>query len=264
MLSQDNMKVGLVLSGGGARGIAHLGAIQALEEAGVQFDMVSGTSAGALLGALYCYGYSPKEILQRIQKTNFYGFLRPALNWKGLINIEKASDEIKKHIPEDNFSALKKPLYVTATQVNKGKAKVFSKGQLIKPLLASSSIPVLFNPVTIRNKQYVDGGITDNLPIKPLKNKCDKVIAMHCNPIEKDYKVESWRDLMERSLLIAITINSHRAKNKCDVFIEPPGVADFRVLDIKSAPQIYEVGYDYTRRQIEEKDILKRFQIVNV
>ncbi len=257
------MKVGLVLSGGGARGIAHLGAIQALEEEGLQFDMVSGTSAGALLGALYCYGYSPREILEKIQKINFYGFLRPALNWKGLINIEKASDEIRKHIPDDDFSVLKKPLFVTATQVNKGKAKVFSKGPLIKPLLASSSIPVLFNPVTIRNKQYVDGGITDNLPIKPIKNKCDKIIAMHCNPIEKNFEAGSWRDLMERSLLIAITINSHRAKNKCDVFIEPPGVANYRVLDVKSARQIYEVGYDYTRRQIEDKNILKKFQLVN-
>lgn len=257
------MKVGLVLSGGGARGIAHLGAMKALEEEGLQFDMVSGTSAGALIGALYCYGYSPDEILHRIQKTNFYGFLRPALNWKGLINIEKASDEIKKHIPEDNFSALKKPLFVTATQVNKGKAKVFSKGQLIKPLLASSSIPVLFNPVTIRNKQYVDGGITDNLPIKPIKKKCDKIIAMHCNPIDQDYQVGSWRDLMERSLLIAITINSHKARNKCDVFIEPPGVSDYKVFDFKSARQIFDVGYRYTRTQIEKKNILKKFELVN-
>ena len=257
------MKVGLVLSGGGARGIAHLGAIKALEEEGIRFDVVSGTSAGALIGALYCYGYSPDEILQRIQKTNFYGFLRPALNWKGLINIEKASDEIKKHIPEDNFSSLKKPLFITATQVNKGKAKVFSKGQLIKPLLASSSIPVLFNPVTIRNKQYVDGGITDNLPIKPIKNKCDRIIAMHCNPIDKDYEVGSWRDLMERSLLIAITINSHRAKNKCDVFIEPPGVSDYKVFDFKSAGKIFDVGYRYTRTQIEKKNILKKFELVS-
>ncbi len=257
------MKVGLVLSGGGARAIAHLGAIQALEEEGLSFNVVSGTSAGAIIGALYCYGYSPKDILSRLQKTNFYGLLRPALNWRGLINIERASDEIKKHIPEDTFEALKKPLYVTATQVNKGKAKVFSKGQLTIPLLASSSIPVLFNPVTIRNKQYVDGGITDNLPIKPIKKKCDKILALHCNPIDKDYKVDSWRDLMERSLLIAITINSHKNKRDCDVFIEPAGVSNFSVFDFRRAQDIFDLGYAYTKSQIAEKNILKKLQLVN-
>jgi len=69
---------------------------------------------------------------------------------------------------------------------------------------------------------------------------------------------------MERSLLIAITINSHRAKNKCDVFIEPPGVSDFKVFDFKSARQIYDVGYKYTRKQIEEKNVLKKFELANV
>lgn len=257
------MKVGLVLSGGGARGIAHLGAIAALEEAGIQFDMISGTSSGALVGALYSYGYSPEEILNRIRKTNFYGLLRPALNWQGLINIERASDEIKKHMPEDSFEALKIPFYITVTNVNKGKAKVFSKGPLIRPLMASCSIPVLFNPVTIRKKQYVDGGITDNLPIKPIQKKCDKIIALHCNPISKNYQVESWKDLMERSFLIAITLNSHRNKNKCDVFIEPPEVGNYKVFDFKKSTEIYDVGYSYARKLIEEKNILKKFETIN-
>ncbi|XOV95152.1 MAG: patatin-like phospholipase family protein [Bacteroidota bacterium] len=254
------MKVGLVLSGGGARGIAHLGVIQALEEEGVEFDVVSGTSAGALVGAFYCYGYSPLEIVEIIENTNFYGFIRPALNWQGLINIEKAGDEIKKHIKVDSFEALKKPLYITATNVNKGEPKVFSKGQLMKPLLASSSIPVLFNPVTIRNKQYVDGGITNNLPIKPIKKICDRIVASHCNPINKDYKVGSWRDLMERSLLIAISVNSYRNRDKCDIFIEPPGVDNFKVFDFKKVREIYDVGYHHTKLQIKEENLLNKLQ----
>ncbi len=256
------MKIGLALSGGGARGIAHLGSIKALEEAGIQFDYISGTSSGALIGALYSYGYSPDEILTRIKNTSFYGLLRPALNWQGLINIEKGSEEIKKHIPEDNFDSLKIPFYATATNINKGKVKVFSKGELIKPIMASCSIPVLFNPVTIRNKQYVDGGLTDNLPIKPIKKKCDKVIALHCNPISENYQVGSWKDLMERSFLIAITMNSHRKRSKCDVFIEPPEVGNYKVFDFKNATEIYQVGYDYTHMLIKDKKILSDFQLV--
>ena len=252
------MKIGLVLSGGGARGISHLGAIQALEEEGVSFSMVSGTSAGALIGALYCSGYAPPEILERIVKTNFIGAFRLAFNWRGLINIERAMNELKKHIQVNTFEELKKPLFVSTTDIKKGKAKVFSEGELYKPLMASCSIPVLFDPVKIKRKQYVDGGITDNLPVKPIKKICDKVVGLHCNPISKNYEVSSWKDLMERSFLITITKNSYRNKGKCDVFIEPPEVGNFKVFDFKKAKDLYQVGYDYTKRMIQEKNILDK------
>jgi len=245
-------KLGLVLSGGGARGIAHLGIIQALEEHGLQFSVVSGSSAGALAGALYCKGYSPREISGFIQNTNFLTAFRPAFNWRSFLNIEYAYNELKKYLPEDSFSELKTPLYVTTTDINKGKVKVYKKGQLIRPILASCSVPVVFDPIKIGSRTLVDGGILDNLPYKPIKKICDKVIALHCNPIDKGYKLGNWKDLMERSMMLTVTQYVHTKKKQCDVFMEPPGLSKYKVFDFKKAPEIFDFGYDYAVKSIEE------------
>jgi len=115
------MKIGLALSGGGIRSVAHLGMMQVLEEEGVQFDIVSGTSAGAIGGALFCSGYRPYEILEIIKSISLFKVIKPALSWKGLLKIDKATRELEKYIKEDSFQALNKPLIVSATNLLKGK-----------------------------------------------------------------------------------------------------------------------------------------------
>lgn len=245
------MKLGLVLSGGGARGIAHLGIIKAFEEEGISFDLVSGVSAGALVGAFYCAGYSADETLVAVRKTNFYSALRPAFNWRSLLLIEKSSFELKKYFPEDSFSALKKPLFVTTTDISKGKVKVYKKGQLIKPLLASCAIPVVFEPVRIGKRVLVDGGVLDNLPTAPIRKKVDKIIALHCNPIDKGYKTGNWKDVMERSMMLTATSLVHSKKKNADIYLEPAGLSKFKVFDFKRALEIFTFGYDYGKAQIE-------------
>ncbi|WP_421895531.1 patatin-like phospholipase family protein [Marinoscillum sp.] len=246
------MKLGLVLSGGGARGIAHLGIIQALEEEGLSFHVVSGASAGALAGGLYCAGYTPSEICGFIEKTNFLTAFRPSFNWRSLLNIERASHELKKYFPEDSFEALKIPLCVSTTDIKRGKVKVYKKGQLIKPILASCSIPVVFDPIVIGKRTLVDGGILDNLPYASIQKSCDKIVALHCNPIDKGYELGNWRDLMERSMMLTVTKNVHARKKHCDVFLEPPGLSKFKVFDFKQAQTIYKFGYKYARKAIKE------------
>lgn len=245
------MKLGLVLSGGGARGVAHLGIIQALEEEGLTFNMVSGASAGALVGAFYCAGYRPEEILEIAQRTNFLLAIRPAFTWRSLLNIEKGAEELRKYFPEDQFSALEKPLFVTTTDISKGKIKVYKKGQLIKPILASCAIPVVFDPIRIGTRTLVDGGILDNLPVKPIKKSCDKTIALHCNPIDKNYPVGNWRDLMERSMMLTATSLVHTKKKQADIFMEPPGLSCFKVFDFKRLREIYDFGYQYAQSAIK-------------
>lgn len=248
----SKVKIGLVLSGGGARGVAHLGMIQALEEHGLEFHQVSGSSAGALAGALYCAGYSPREICGFIEKTNFFTTFRPSFSWRSLLNIERASQELKKYFPEDSFAALEKPLFVTTTDIHKGKVKVYKKGQLIKPVLASCSVPVVFEPVKIGSRTLVDGGILDNLPYKPIKKVCDKIVALHCNPIDKGYRISNWRELMERSMMLTVTQYVHTKKKHCDIFMEPPGLSKFKVFDFKNARNIFDYGYEYAIKVIDE------------
>ena len=253
------MKIGLVLSGGGARAISHLGIIKALEEEGIRFHMVSGVSAGAIAGAFYCAGYKPEAVCEILAQTNFLRTFRPAFNWRSLLNIERSSAELKKYFPEDNFSALKIPLRITTTDISKGRVKIYKKGEMIRPILASCSVPVLFDPIRIGKRTLVDGGILDNLPTAPIRKEVDRIIGLHCNPIDPGYKPGNWQNLMDRSIMLTITTLVHTQKKRCDVFLEPPGLCKFTIFDFKKVREIYRFGYDYARTRIGE-GILKSLE----
>ncbi|WP_308706269.1 patatin-like phospholipase family protein [Marinoscillum sp. MHG1-6] len=245
------MKIGLVLSGGGARGISHLGVIQALQEEDIKFDIVSGVSAGAIVGAFIAANYTPKETLEFIEKTSMFDAFQLALNRRSFLRIEKAARELEKYFPEDTFESLDLPFRVTTTDIRKGKIKVFKKGQLIKPLLASCSIPVVFDPVKINSRYLVDGGILDNLPVSPIKKQADFIIALHCNPIDPKFNLSNWRNLMERTMMMTVTQLAYGQKKKCDLFLEPPGLSQFSAFSFNKAREIYEFGYEYAKTEIE-------------
>ncbi|MEO1054044.1 MAG: patatin-like phospholipase family protein [Bacteroidota bacterium] len=244
------MNLALVLSGGGIRGVAHLGVIKALEEEGITFSIISGASAGSIVGALYSYGYSPDESLEIIDKTNFFKFLRPALSLNGILKVEKMGEVIQKYLPEDSFEALKIPLVVTAVDLNKGIPAYFEKGELVKPILASCCIPVIFDPVTIGETHYIDGGILDNLPVEPVLSRSDKVIASHCNPIDDNYQLKNVKTLLERTMLMAINGNTKQSKLWCDLVIEPPALSKVGGFETNRVKEIFNVGYDYAKENM--------------
>ena len=248
------MKIGIALSGGGARGISHLGVLKALDEFGVHLDYISGTSTGALVGALYSYGLSPEKILELIINTRFFSSLRPAWTWTGLVNMDGLRELILKLIPENNFDALKIPLTIAATNLTKGKAEYFTAGQLIPAVLASCCVPVLFNPVQVNGEVYVDGGVTDNLPSKSIRDKCDLLIGSHCNYVSNEFDVKNFRSVIERSLLMAISGNTTVSKELCDILIEPPGLANISVFDVKNAELLFDIGYEFVIKNYTKLD----------
>jgi len=237
--------IGVALSGGGARGIAHLGVLKALNEAGVKPDIISGTSAGALVGALYCAGNSPDECLKIIQKTNVLSVFRPSFSWKGLLSIDKLATALINYLPQ-TFAELKKPLIIAATEINKGETEYFTEGDLVPAILASSCIPVIFKPYVINGHNYVDGGILNNLPTEELKHRVETLIGVSCNPYGLVEKLENARHLMERSALLAINGNTMKSRALCDVFIEPPGLVKFSGFKLSQAQQIFDEGYEFT------------------
>jgi NTE family protein len=248
------MTTGIALSGGGARGISHLGVLKALDELGVHLDYISGTSTGALVGALYSYGLSPEKILELIISTRFFSSLRPAWTWTGLVNMDGLRDLIMKQIPEDSFDALKIPLTITATNLTKGKADYFTAGPLMPAVLASCCVPVLFNPVHVNGEVYVDGGITDNLPSKSIRHKCNLLIGSHCNYVSNEFDVKNFRSVIERSLLMAISGNTTVSKELCDILIEPPGLANISVFDVKNAQLLFDIGYEFLVKNYSKLD----------
>src|SRR5690606_36961730 len=141
------MKIGLVLSGGGVRGISHLGTLQALTEAGFQFCRISGTSAGSIVGSLFAEGHKPYDILQIFLKVRFARFLRPAFGNPGLFSLDLARSLFKEYLPHDSFEGLKIPMVIAVTNFSRGKLVYISEGKLIDAILASSSIPGIFKPM---------------------------------------------------------------------------------------------------------------------
>ncbi|MEK6780749.1 MAG: patatin-like phospholipase family protein [Bacteroidota bacterium] len=242
------MKLGLVLSGGGARGVAHVGVLKALDEMGVKFSIASGTSAGSIVAALYAYGYQPDEIFSITKNLSIFKSVSPAWTWAGLLKMDGLKTLLHKYIPENNFSALKIPLTVAATEIRKGIVHYFTEGELVPAIVSSCSIPAIFHPVSYNGGLYVDGGLCDNLPVLPIRDKCDFVVGSHCNHIGSEFDISSLKVAIERSLLIAISSNTLVSRQMCDVFIEPPGMNRYSSLAVGKAQEIFDYGYQFTKQ----------------
>ncbi len=241
------MRAGIAFSGGGARGFAHLGVLAALEEKGIEPCIITGTSAGAIVGAFYSAGYRPDEIINIVLGAKFLKAFRPGfINRNGLLRMDLLEDLYKEHFPENSFSALNTKLIICATDLHRGQTVYFSEGELIRPMMASTCIPVLFDPVKVGESTFVDGGLLNNLPVEPLVGHCDYIIGVHTNPYNTQTKIGSLRKVIEKSFQLAINYNVRDRIRLCDTFIEPPALDQFSIMDLKKARTIFEIGYEYT------------------
>jgi NTE family protein len=158
--------IGLVLSGGGARGFAHIGVLRALEAHGIEVDVLAGTSMGALIAALYAHGYRADDIHTIASRVSWRDVIDLSLS-AGLLKGEKLRALLHHYLPE-TFEALAKPLAVTCTDLEAGEQWVYSEGQLVPILHASSALPGAFEPVEHEGRTLADGGILNNLPVDAL------------------------------------------------------------------------------------------------
>lgn len=253
------MRLGITLSGGGARGIAHIGVLKALNEYGIEISAISGTSMGALVGVLYADGKQPEEILEIVKHYKFSSFLNWSLSRSGLIDSQKFSHILEENLEANSFEELKKELHVAATNLNTGEYTIFNSGELIKPVIASASIPLIFKPVIINGDTYVDGGLLNNLPIEPLQDTCDKIIGVHVNRNGRIEDVGGFRGIADRAFRIAIWQTVKDRLSQCDYVIEPTGVYDYGTFDMDKANKLFEDGYKQT-----EKLLIKMLNMINL
>lgn len=154
---------GMVLSGGGARGLAHIGALEVLEAHGFDAQVVAGTSMGGIVGALWASGKKSKELLQIARGTSWIRML--SLNPRGgLISHERMQKFLKEHLPT-TFGQLERRLVLTAVDLEAGRLTYFHEGELLGAVLASGAYPGLVWPISYKGRVYVDGGVLDNLPV---------------------------------------------------------------------------------------------------
>lgn len=260
-MSSRQYKIGLVLSGGGTRGFAHLGLIQALNEAGIYPDVISGTSSGAIAGVLYADGFTPMEIMNLMKISSRLDIMKPALPREGLLQMGGLIKILKANLHAKKFEELKIPLYVSATDLNNGRAVYFSEGELYEPVIASASLPIIFQPVVINNITYVDGGIMDNLPIRPIENKCETIIGSFVNPIGHLEKVKGLISIAERTFMISMVKELSEKARKFDLFVAPEELRNHGILDPEKADLLFKIGYDATNAKIKEIGIEKLLRV---
>jgi NTE family protein len=249
--------IGIVLSGGGARGIAHLGILKALEEFGVVPTHLSGSSAGAIAGAFYAAGYSVTEIVAILKKGQIFSFSNFLIKRQGLFAMKGFHGLYHEYMPANSFESLNIPLYITATDILKGELVYFSSGNLAQSLTASSCIPIVFQPVKYKDSLYVDGGVLNNFPTEPLVGKCDIIIGSYVNSIKKEVEEVHMNNIIDRCYHLAMKSSVQSKIDSCSLFIEPPNMSQFSLFNLRKADEIFDYGYHYAltlERQI--KDLL--------
>jgi len=282
---KDELKVGLVLSGGGAKGLAHIGVLKTIDSLGIHIDHIAGTSMGAIIGSLYAAGYSGQQLdsifnglnfddlindhIPRAAKTFYekeqsekYALRLPFNNFKVSLpsaiskgqNVFNLLSKLTLPVSDiKNFNELPIPFFCIATDAETGQSVVLDKGNLAQSVRASGALPSLFQPVFIDDRMLIDGGVTNNYPINELRAKGMDIII----------GVDVQDDLLNRDKLksapeILLQINNYRTirdmkvKTKLtDIYIRP-NIKEFNVVSFDEGKKIIKNGVDATLLQIEK------------
>lgn len=254
VFKQENRKykLGLALSGGGARGFAHIGVFRLLEECGLRPDIIAGTSAGALMGTLYADGYTPDEIMSLFTGREFSEFASAQFPKMGLFDSSKFHTYIKKIIRAEKFEDLQIPMIVMATNLDHGKAHAFGKGPIAEAITASCSVPILFNPVIIDGFCYVDGGLFHNFPVSIIRDECDAVIGSNVSPVVPGKYNKNIIGIAERSYHYLFRSNTEKDRELCDILIETNEFGKYKMFDLKKVELIVRIGYNAAVHAFDE------------
>lgn len=258
IISSKKPKIGLVLSGGGTRGFAHLGAIKAFEEYGLKFDFVSGTSAGSLVGAFYASGMKFEDMLNIARKID-----EKDIRTSKLVFVPSKTEGIEKIITDNlgdiNIEDLKIPFTATAVDLKSTDEVCLTKGNLAKAVAASCCVPAIFQPVEHNNRLLCDGGLRNTMPADiPKIFGCDYVVAIDVNK-SRLYGTESTKlvDVMMCSVRILMESNVFKGYEYSDIVLRPE-TKRFKSTKTEGWLDMIEEGYREAINNMPE--ILKLFQ----
>ena len=232
--------------------MAQVGMLKYLQEQGVEPDVISAVSGGALVGALYAAGYSPEKILEFFTSTSVFNVRNLSFNALGLIKADKMAKNLKPWLPVDSFAALKIPLFIVATDLNRAEPVVLSSGELIKAVLASSAYPGMFTPVEWSGNVYVDGGVINNYPTDVIRDQCEYQLGMYLAPITdkpRDH-FENAFDVLDRVFQIYSSAKQLNNLDLPDASIAPEGIENWGAFMVKNdqLQALFELGYESTRQ----------------
>lgn len=256
------VKVGLALGGGGARGIAHIGAIKAFEELGIKFDCIAGTSAGSIIGALYAFGKTAREIEDLVKGLRKKDIMRGMIPFIKPTKTERLEEQLNKAFGDLTvFSEMKIPLSVVCTDLKTGKEVDFDYGNVAKVVSGSCAVPGVFTPVIYEDMHLIDGGLRNNVPADVVKKMgANVVFAIDVNHLRGN-GTESLSTISVLSSTIGIMMQSKIDKTmECADLIFEPALENFSPLKFEGFDEMIKIGYNTV---MANKDKIQKMLEIN-
>ncbi len=245
-------RIGLALGGGAARGFAHIGVIQALEEAGIRPDLVVGTSAGSLVAALYASGKSGSQMAVLAQAMDESAITDWSFPGRGLIRGEALARYVREQTGGRNIEQLKMPLGIVATDLDSGAAILFQRGDVGSAVRASSAVPAVFQPVRIGNREFVDGGLVSPVPVRFARQMgAELVIAVDISALpDGNATGDPFKMLLQTFAIMGRSINQFELRD-ADIVLRPalPGVSS---ADFSARAKAMQAGRDAVARALPD------------
>ena len=262
----STQEFGLVLSGGGALGFAHIGVIKALEEYGIEPKYVAGTSMGAIIGVMYAAGYSADEIMQIVKEKRLYKVGR-LITWQsslrngGMSTHKTLLRELAELIPHNSFDSLERKFMVCVTSVETGEVVYRHEGGDLKEYVAASAaIPGMFEPIMIDSVRYIDGGIVDNLPVSQLLTLNPQlfIIGVDVLPFVENFEAKSSMDMLLWMSRLFQSKNMDPNRAKCDWLIQSFALNEYHGFEFKRYKEIYQYGYDAMKAKLQDNSLMPK------
>lgn len=249
--ADQGFRLGVALSGGGARGLAHAGALKAIDDAGLKIDVISGVSAGSIVAVLYAAGLKPDTILELFCNASFFDFAELSMGKGGLMRIDRFIDLMMRCLGNiKTFEQLRIPTYIGVTNFDDAEPEVFCSGSLAPVMKASCSIPVAIVPVKIGDKTYVDGGVLRNLPAWVIREKCDKLIGISVSTVLKAKTPPTLIGMALRSYSLLAKSNQAQDLEMCDIPLKIDDVSRHGVFNLNELEEVFNFGYENMKKAI--------------
>ena len=250
-IKQQHPVVALVLGSGGARGYAHIGVIQVLEQNGIRPDFIVGTSAGSIVGSIYASGKNASQ-LRDIALNMKVGDVREiTLDKKGFFDGKKVEDYVNQQVNDMPLEKMRIPMYVVATELKNGTETIFNKGNTGQAVRASISIPSMFVPTKIQNKEYVDGGLVSPVPVEVAKKLgADIIIAVNilAQPVHTE-TTNIW-GLFNQNINIMQNRLAYEELKHADIVIQPELYEKAHIFDVKEREATMQAGVQAAEKKI--------------
>jgi NTE family protein len=259
-MTNNSKKIGLILSGGGSKGIAHAGVLHFLDEKKIVPTQIAGTSAGAIVAALYSSGKTPLEILTFFKSIYFFHWKHFTFSKAGLIDPNAFKSYFSALFNDTLLGELKIPIALTATDMIQGKLTVFGpETKVIDAILASSAFPGVMSPYEIGGNLYSDGGILNHFPTELLKNESDFIIGVYVSPLQKVIAKDltTIKSVTTRAYEL-LTANSSLSKfEDCNWLIEPEELSAYSTFETNKTKMdaIFKIGYEAAQKSYEKLNV---------